>query len=198
MLPPTSPGSPRPEPVRALDGDGRPRPALRLRDATPDDAPGVARVHVDSWRRAYHGLLDPDYLASLSVEGLSPHWEGIITGRADDRLVVVESDGLVQGFAHVGPSHDEDAVPGTTELYKLYVHPDRWGRGLGRAVHDAALEGLAGTGSRLVTLWVLGTNGPARRFYQRLGWSQVGGARVQYFGTTVCHDDRYARALPVG
>lgn len=182
--------------MRSPDPDDPVRSAWVVRDAVAEDAPALARVHRDSWRQAYGGLLDPDYLDSLTVEGLSAQWAHTMAGRTDDRLLVVGAADDVRGFAHVGPCHDGDATPGTTELYKLYIHPDWWGRGVGRAVHDAALDRLAAAGSRLVTLWVLGTNTNARRFYEHRGWSLVDGARVQYFGTSVCHDDRYARALP--
>jgi len=167
-----------------------------VRDATPDDARAVARVHVESWQRTYHGLLDPAYLDSLTVEGLTGQWEEVITGGTGDHLLVVEAGGGIQAFAHAGPSHDGDAGAGTAELYKLYAHPDWWSRGVGRAAHDAALERLSDVGYRSARVWVLGTNARARAYYERRGWSPLEGERIQYFGTSVCHDCRYTRPLP--
>lgn len=41
---------------------------VRIRAATPDDAPGIARVHVDSWRTTYAGIISAEFLANLSYE----------------------------------------------------------------------------------------------------------------------------------
>ena len=41
---------------------------VRVRAATADDAAGVARVHVDSWRATYKGLMPDAVLDGLSVD----------------------------------------------------------------------------------------------------------------------------------
>ena len=41
---------------------------LTVRRATPEDAAGVAGVHVRSWQVAYRGLLPDDYLDGLRPE----------------------------------------------------------------------------------------------------------------------------------
>ena len=41
---------------------------MRIRTATADDASGMARVHVDTWRTAYRDILPASVLSALSYE----------------------------------------------------------------------------------------------------------------------------------
>jgi len=171
--------------------------ACEVRAARPGDALPIAAVNVASWQKAYQGLLADAYLADLAVDDRIRHWEGLMGSLADDHLLVAEVGSSVVGYAHVGPSRDAEATPGTGELYSLYLHPDTWGTGIGRAIHDAALARLKEDGFALATVWVLGTNLRARRFYTRQGWWPVAGVRTQEFGGREVTDDRYGRTLPV-
>jgi HAD superfamily hydrolase (TIGR01509 family) len=42
---------------------------VRVREATPADAGAIARVHIESWRSTYRGIVPDEYLESLSHEG---------------------------------------------------------------------------------------------------------------------------------
>jgi hypothetical protein len=67
----------------------KPRPGSRLtrysaeeqdmyiREATMTDVAAIARVHVESWRTTYKGLLPDDYLANLTYEQREPRWREI-------------------------------------------------------------------------------------------------------------------------
>jgi GNAT superfamily N-acetyltransferase len=57
-----------------------------------------------------------------------------------------------------------------TWLRHLGVLPDWWGRGVGRRLHDLAIDAQAGRGAPTTYLWVLEDNHRARAFYRRLGW----------------------------
>lgn len=151
-----------------------------VRVAGPDDALTVAEVHVASWRVAYRGLIpddvldSPDLLAARRAgwtRGLS---EPTTPGRdPDERLLVVESDGRITGFAGFGWDRDaEDVEPPDRhgELYSCYLHPDAWGSGDADVLMAAAMEALARRFDR-ASLWVLRDNPRARRFYERWGWS---------------------------
>ena len=46
-----------------------------VRPAAPSDAPSIARVHVESWRTTYDGLLPEDHLAALDVADYAGRWE---------------------------------------------------------------------------------------------------------------------------
>ena len=39
---------------------------MQIREATLDDVTASARVHVDSWRTTYAGIIPAEYLAGLS------------------------------------------------------------------------------------------------------------------------------------
>ena len=41
---------------------------MHIREATLDDVPGIARVHVDTWRTTYPGIVPAEHLAGLSYE----------------------------------------------------------------------------------------------------------------------------------
>ena len=58
-------------------------------------------------------------------------------------------------------------------LKHLYVAPSHWQRGIGAALHDAALDALRADGSPTASLWVLEKNATARAMYERRGWRQV-------------------------
>ena len=155
----------------------------------------MASVHVASWRAAYRGLLPGAYLADLSVEERTGLWSGILTDPSPGHVAVVELGGHIAGFAHVGPSGDDDALVATGEVYTIYLRPDVWGQGHGRALMETVLERLRVDGYTTVTLWMLSTNDRARRFYLRQGWSERPGERTQEFGGQVVTDHRLGRVL---
>lgn len=147
---------------------------MRIREAEPKDARGIAQVHVRSWQVAYRDKLSADYLDSLSVEErLEMHRQALETP-GERRTWVADEDGRVVGFAVTGPSQDADADERTGELYALYLVPERFGQGIGKRLLDHSLGDLRGRGFRTVTLWVLETNEAGRRFYEREGWRADG------------------------
>ena len=42
---------------------------MRVRDARPEDVPAIARIHVESWKTTYPGLMPEAYLNDLTLEG---------------------------------------------------------------------------------------------------------------------------------
>jgi GNAT superfamily N-acetyltransferase len=82
------------------------------------------------------------------------------------------------------------------ELYAIYLLPDAWRRGGGTALCMGALEALRHRGLNTVTLWVLRQNGPARAFYERMGFLADGASNLKPHGDPVEVDEvRYRRAL---
>ena len=167
---------------------------MLLRPARPADAAAVAGVHVRSWQVAYRGLLPDEYLDGLEPEDRARRYRFAELGPGQPQTIVAIEGETVCGFATVGPSRDDDRR-GTGELLALYVDPQRWGRGLGRAlVHDARAR-LARQGFEEAALWVLAANERAQRFYRIDGWAPDGSRRLdEVWGLTV-DELRYRRSL---
>jgi GNAT superfamily N-acetyltransferase len=118
---------------------------------------------------AYRGLMPDELLDDLSVAQREEMWR-TLTAEAGPAVSVAVEDGAVVGFcAVVTPSRDGDAADGVAEIGAIYVDPQAWRRGVGRALMDAALCALRAAGCRWVTLWALVGNHSARDFYARFG-----------------------------
>jgi len=157
--------------------------AVEVRRAVPDDAAPIAAVHVRAWQVAYRGLMPDDVLDGLSVERREEMWQQALTGEDSPGVYVAVTDGAVVGFCAVAaPSRDDDAEDGVGEIAAIYVEPDVWRTGAGRALMDVALEDLRADGWQWVTLWVLAENQPARDFYSRYGF-EPDGAEMTHEGS---------------
>ncbi|MCU0501995.1 MAG: GNAT family N-acetyltransferase [Anaerolineae bacterium] len=142
---------------------------MHIREATPDDAPGIARVHVATWRTAYSGIVPAEHLAGLSYERSEARWHENLAGQGDGRFTLVaEVDGAIAGFASGGPGRD-DAPGYQGELYGLYILVAYQRHGIGRALMLTAARRLAADGCKAMIIWVLKDNLQARAFYEALG-----------------------------
>jgi GNAT superfamily N-acetyltransferase len=157
-----------------------------IRPGTPEDADGVARVHVETWQAAYAHALPAEQLQALSLT------DAIERHRNWPPTFVADREGEILGFVSVGRSRD----PGTDgELFAIYVHPEHWGTGVGRALLESGEAELRRLGHATAILWVLDDNPRARRFYELAGWSSDGEARdIHIFGFDVS-EVRYAKRL---
>jgi len=167
---------------------------MLIRDATAPDALDVARVHVRSWQVGYRGLLSDAYLDNLRPEDRAGQYTfGAAERKRPATIVAVDNSGAIRGFATIGPDRD---VTDAGELLALYVDPDFWGHGVGRALVAAARERLVGQGYRRAVLWVLEGNARADRFYRLDGWSPDGARRTETIWDVPATDLRYRRTLP--
>jgi len=147
--------------------------AFILREAEAADAEAIARVHVETWRAAYAGLVPDHYLIDMSVQGQSTQWKRLLRRPAERHLTLVaEVQGAgVVGFGSAGAARSRPP-PAAGEVYTLYVATDWQGHGIGRALLRALLGRLARQGHADAYLWVLAEN-PSRFFYERVGGQRV-------------------------
>jgi len=132
--------------------------SLTLRLAVPEEHEMLEELQ----RRASLEL--PEYRDQLIADPDAIYLpEGQI---ANGQVIVAELDGEVAGFA---------AVVGG-ELDGLFVEPDLWGRGVGRALADAATHEARKRG---LTLKVF-ANPRARRFYEHCGFSVEGEVQTRF------------------
>lgn len=104
------------------------------------------------------------------------------------------ADGVVCGFASVGPCREADAHTG--QLLALHVDPAAWGLGIGRRLIAEARARLYSLGFTEAVLWVLVGNDRAQRFYRMDGWLPDGvDQTIEIWGVEVV-DTRFRRRLP--
>ncbi len=142
-------------------------------------------MHVRTWQAAYEHAFGAERLAAIDLRAREGRWRQRLAEPEDRRgtVLVAEEEGSVVGFASCGESRD---TAGEGELYAIYVLPESWGSGAGRALMAAAVAALGTGGYDTASLWVLEDNPRARRFYEREGWARDGGRREEAFlGTTV-------------
>jgi ribosomal protein S18 acetylase RimI-like enzyme len=137
---------------------------MTIRPACPADALRIATIHVEAWRVAYRGIVPDEFLRALSVEERHVGWHRIL--ETGESLTWVAEDGyMLLGWISVGRSRDVNAPPSTGEIWAIYVDPDHWSKGVGRALCTAAEQELRRQGFTDMTLWVLKDNERALQFY---------------------------------
>jgi ribosomal protein S18 acetylase RimI-like enzyme len=165
-----------------------------VRDARVEDAAAIARVHTRSWQAAYAHAFPQEALKAISVERRAENWARWLAAPAPRAAILVaEVNGDVAGFASVGAAHEGDEQTG--ELYAIYVDPECWGTGVGRALIAEAEERLRAAGFREAILWVLDDNPRARRFYEAAAWAHDGGTKQDTHLDTLVDEVRYRKHL---
>jgi len=152
---------------------------VRIREALPTDSAAIAKVHVDSWRSTYRGIISDEVLAALSYPDRERMWEGSLTTyRSANFIYVAEVDeGPIVGFAAAGKERTgRTDFPG--EIFAIYLLKDYHGRGWGRQLFLAAAERLGLEGHKELMLWVLADN-PTRGFYEAMGGKLLGEQQIQ-------------------
>ncbi|MDO7907461.1 GNAT family N-acetyltransferase [Paenibacillus sp. JX-17] len=163
--------------------------SLKIREARPEDASGMAKVHVKSWQTTYKGIVPEAYLAELSIPDRTEMWKRAINRPEADRLLYVAEDeeGVIQGFVTGGPNREQHPDY-QAELYAIYLMEEVQGQGLGRLLVERLAARLLSLGYTSMMVWALEENA-AVSFYERLGaervktvTTEIGGKQLQEVG----------------
>ncbi len=166
---------------------------MNLTVAVPEDAASIARVHIHAWRTGYDHILDRSWLADLSIESRAARWENILLAQESSNVVAKTRDGLV-GFVSFGHCRDEGSPQDQGELWALYVAPEQWGKGVGRALLTYAIARLKSQGFRSTSLWVLCENHRGIKFYEACGFHRTLGSEKSFeLGNRTVQEVRYLR-----
>lgn len=132
----------------------------------------------------------------MDVAERTERWREGISERPGGQVVyLAELDELAAGFAALGACLDPGATADVGELYAIYVSPEFWRRGVGRALHAASLDAMRVIGYGDARLWVLEANPQARSFYEQLGWHWDGTTEPHALGDEELPIVRYCRRL---
>ena len=159
-----------------------------LRRARAGDAEAIARIHVETWRATYAGLLPDRYLVGMSAQGQGFAWRKAIARRGRNEAILVArardeqaAPGPIVGFGNAGPARS-NLAPYKAEVYTLYVALDWQGRGIGKQLLGGLFRGLVEAGLEDAYLWVLSSN-PSRFFYEAMGGERAAERQEAFAGT---------------
>ncbi|HET6729741.1 MAG TPA: GNAT family N-acetyltransferase [Jiangellaceae bacterium] len=132
---------------------------IELRRATLDDAEAVASIWRDGWRDGHLGNVPDELVAARTLESFSSR----AAQRVGDTVVFVVG-GAVAGFVMVVDD----------EVEQVYVSSRHRGTGVAAALLDEAERLVRSNGHERAWLAVVAGNARARRFYERMGWTDEG------------------------
>jgi GNAT superfamily N-acetyltransferase len=146
--------------------------AVVIRPAQPEDAAAVARVHAESWRITYRGILPDAYLdGPVYAERLQLWTDRLALPDAQRPFVRLAEADAPAGFVCV--LRDDHPRWGLC-LDNLHVLPAFRSLGIGRALMaEAARWAVVTAPGRPLHLWVFAANRAAIDFYECLGAEPV-------------------------
>ncbi|MBX3081681.1 MAG: GNAT family N-acetyltransferase [Anaerolineae bacterium] len=155
---------------------------MNIRRATADDAPKLARVHVDSWQVAYRGIVPDSHLERFTYQRREEAFRHALTANLEETYLIEDGDQAV-GILTIGASRDTDLDASRTgEIWGIYITPTYWRQGVGTLLVYEAERILRSRHYKDVVLWVLADNKDARRFYEKMGFAVDGMSKLVELG----------------
>ncbi len=146
-----------------------------IREATLSDACTIAKVHVDTWRTTYKGIVNDEFLNELSYDKREEMWINFINNSIinNKHIFVVEDDenGIV-GFASYGMERENGNLS-HGELYAIYILEKYQNKGIGRLLFNCVIKRLDELKFKSLLIWALEDNYQACKFYELLGGKKV-------------------------
>ena len=146
-----------------------------IREATISDAISIAKVHIDSWRTTYKGIVSDEHLRKLSYSQKEKAWINIINdAQRDIKYIFVAEDekNNIIGFTSCGIEREgHTAFEG--EIYALYIIKEYQNKGVGKLLFNRAVEKLNEMKFHSMLIWALEENNQASWFYELMGGKKV-------------------------
>ncbi|HEY1535825.1 MAG TPA: GNAT family N-acetyltransferase, partial [Polyangiaceae bacterium] len=130
------------------------------------------------------------YLGDVARESMFPpdEWDKLVADHASPNVLLVAIDARnVVGFSAVHPREGE--------MFLLFVHPEHAGRGVGRALLDAAHGVLRAAGCREAFLYTHQENERALAVYEAAGYRRDGSVRESDFRGIQLREPRLVKPL---
>lgn len=155
---------------------------MLIRDGHEADAAAIARVHVDTWRATYTGIIPDSFLDNLSYERSEAFWRDHLSTPAGIVCVAENDESQIVGFA-TGGQEREGNTQYQGEVYAIYLLAEYQRQGIGRQLIVAIARQLMEHGIYSMLIWVLADN-PSRAFYETLGGQPVYDKEITVGGAT--------------
>ena len=126
-----------------------------LRYARPGDEFGMADIHIEGWRVAYHGIYAPDFLDGSAHEEKADIWaQRIAAETPHNAQLVFDNDGII-GFISLVDHHATEERSTEGRIHAFYVHLDYHRKGIAEQLMNAATGWFKANGYKAVFVQTL-------------------------------------------
>ncbi|WP_459501219.1 N-acetyltransferase family protein [Bacillus sp. C1] len=146
---------------------------IEIRKARKADIKGIVRVHVDSWRTTYKGIVSDDVLDNVTYAAREKQREMIFQQATAQQYTYVaeNADGTIIGFIDGGPErtgkYDCDG-----ELYAIYLLEEYQRYKVGQRLFQTLVSEFIKNDIRSILVWVI-SNNPSTGFYEKFSPERV-------------------------
>ncbi|MGP4073617.1 GNAT family N-acetyltransferase [Piscibacillus sp. B03] len=146
---------------------------LTVREARPNDAEQIAKIHDETWKLTYGPIIaDEDLKQVMSFERRKIMWETTLASKKVQQYVyVAEKDGKLLGFISGGRQRAAQ-IKFDAEIYDIYVLQEAQGQRVGHELLKHFVQKCLEEGYHSLSVWILTAN-PYGRFYVRYGAKKV-------------------------
>lgn len=140
---------------------------LIIRNVKKEDLEQVAEIIVTGWKSAYKGIIDDNYLNSLTIE---KRYNKLLGNYLEDEFIVAELNGEIVGFSRYtlyNKSNEIKNVDG--EIFSIYVRPKLKRNGIGTVIFTYVMNQFKNNGNKSIILGCFKENYQSRAFYEKMG-----------------------------
>lgn len=151
-----------------------------IRKAKFKDAQAIAKVHVDTWRTTYEGIIPTEFLNKLDYSERKDSWMNNIMRTENVVFVFENEEGQIIVFADTSRRYN-NLEPISIDLTSLYLLETYQGRGIGKLLMKTLFEHYKDQGYDKVYVDVLSDNN-TRYFYEYFGAKFVRNIKIKIGG----------------
>lgn len=145
---------------------------LQLRRMQPDDVSALHALHTAAVREICAPFLEPAVVEAWLRGRTAEAYQRAADEEGENFWVAVGDDDAIAGFA----SWRDDT------LLALFIHPDRQGHGIGRALFERCEADAKDSGFEILCL---SATLNAERYYEQFGFRRVGTMHRERFGERI-------------
>lgn len=140
---------------------------FKIRKACLNDIESIARIKVEGWQNAYKGIIDDEYLMSMSV---SEQINAIRSYLLYTIFVAENERGIIafcRFYDYDKPVYEDKEID--CEIREIYVKPDIKRQGIGSNLFVHTMNYFLQNGKKKLYLGCFKDNLNARKFYEKMG-----------------------------
>lgn len=154
---------------------------MKIREANSNDALGIAKVQVDSWKTTYKNIVPDEYLEQMTYESRKKQWADIISDSDQAVFVAENNSSAIIGFSSGGNERTGQYPRYQGELYAIYILEEYQRKGIGKLLFDPIVASLKQNNILSMAVFVLEDN-KSRLFYEYLGARKIDNIGIEISG----------------